>query len=104
MESTLHRAWAVNANWNSDGWNVNVNSVANQNTWNAGNQVLSKISSFKDPAYRVFVCLCQPPSILPTSVKGLDSAMYFLSSRIFISQAICSIYFKISNIFEAWSR
>ena len=70
MESTLHRAWAVNANWNSDGWNVNVNSVANQNTWNAGNQVLSKISSFKDPVYWVFVCLCHPPSILPTSVKG----------------------------------
>ena len=40
------RLWAVNANWNSDngGWNVNANSVANPDRWNADNQVLSRYS------------------------------------------------------------
>ena len=42
--------WAVNANWNSINreWNVNANSVTNPNEWNAGNQVFSKLSSFKN--------------------------------------------------------
>lgn len=49
-DGALHRTWAVNANWNPNygDWNVNVNSVANLNRWNAGNQVLSKIFSFKN--------------------------------------------------------
>jgi len=34
--------WAVNVNWNSDGWNVNANSVANPNEWNDGCQVFSR--------------------------------------------------------------
>jgi hypothetical protein len=31
--------WAVNCNWNDDGWNVNANSVENPNSWNDGNMV-----------------------------------------------------------------
>lgn len=42
--------WAVNCNWNDDGWNVNANSVENPNDWNAGNQVFSRNSS-------IFSCL-----------------------------------------------
>ena len=105
-ESASHRAWAVNANWNPNYgyWNVNVNSVANLNEWNAGNQVLSKFFSFKNPAYWVFVCLCQPPSILPTSFRGSDRAMYFLLSSSPISQTICSMNFRISKVSEACVR
>lgn len=57
---TLHRAWAVNANWNPNygDWNVNVHSVANLNEWNAGNQVLSKLFSFKNPL--LGFCLSPP--------------------------------------------
>jgi hypothetical protein len=42
----------VNANWNgaNDGWNVNANEVDNPNTWNAGNQVVSRNYIFS-PAY-----------------------------------------------------
>lgn len=41
--------WAVNANRNSDGWNVNANSVENPNRWNAGNQVVSRYSFLSPP-------------------------------------------------------
>lgn len=36
--------FAVYANWNvnNGGWNVNANSVANPNEWNAGNMVMSR--------------------------------------------------------------
>lgn len=36
--------WAVNANWNDNGWNVNANSVTNPNEWNADNVVVSRYS------------------------------------------------------------
>lgn len=36
--------WAVNANWNGDGWNVNAYSVENRDRWNAGNSVCSRYS------------------------------------------------------------
>src|SRR3989344_3931654 len=41
--------WAVNANRNDDGWNVNRNAVDNPNPWNVGNVLLSR-NSFLSPA------------------------------------------------------
>jgi hypothetical protein len=38
--------WAVNANWNSDGLNVEANSLDNPNDWNADNRFLSRNSIF----------------------------------------------------------
>ena len=32
----------VNANWNDDGWNVETYSVSNPNSWNAGNEFVSR--------------------------------------------------------------
>ena len=50
LEDISYKIWTVNANWNAEnGWNVDANSVENPNEWNAGNQVLSKLASFKDP-------------------------------------------------------
>jgi hypothetical protein len=60
--------WAVNVNWNSDGWNVYANSVENPNKWNAGNQVLSRYCFLSSVLVaEVFVSrpLRQPPIILP---------------------------------------
>src|SRR3989344_3290660 len=34
--------WAVNANWNDDGWNVEANSPSNPNEWNADNEFVSR--------------------------------------------------------------
>lgn len=41
--------WAVNANWNDRGWNVNANSVENTNEWNDGNRVVSRDSFLSPP-------------------------------------------------------
>lgn len=88
MGGISHLVWAFKANWNDgNGWNVKLYSVANDNPWNDGYQVVSKLSSFKDPFYWVFVFFCQPPSILPTSTSGSDKVIYFLVSITFISQA-----------------
>ena len=47
----MHTAlWAVNANWNDDGWNVNANPVSNPNQWNADNHVVSR-NSLLSPSY-----------------------------------------------------
>ena len=45
---------AVNVNWNDDGWNVNANSVADSNEWNAGNQVISRNCCFLSSIWREF--------------------------------------------------
>ena len=65
---------AVDAYWyvGLGGWVVNANSVTNPNRWNQGNQVVSKLSSFKNPLYGVFVFFCQPPSIRPISSRCLE--------------------------------
>jgi len=46
--------WAVNVNWNSDGWNVNANSVTDPNKWNEGNQVFSRNCYFLPLKWRKF--------------------------------------------------
>ena len=97
--------WAVNANWNGDGWNVNANSVENPLGWFAGNQVLSRKSlRSKTPFYGVFVCFCQPPSIRPISSRRCDKAIYFLLSSMPISHMTWSRNFNRSSASEALSR
>ena len=69
--------WAVNANWNDDGWNVNANSVENPNDWNAGNVIVSRYFLLFSSAFpaEVFSCIpfLHPPSILPTSDNCKDN-------------------------------
>lgn len=62
------KLWAVNANRNDDGWNLNAYSVENPNPWNAGNQVLSRYSYISSAVYaEVFeiVPFLQAPVSLP---------------------------------------
>ncbi len=54
MGGAAHKwLWAVNANWNDDGWNVEANSVDNPNSWNAGNEFVSRYPFF--PRSTLFV-------------------------------------------------
>lgn len=75
MGGTVHAIWAVNANWNDDGWNVNANSVENPNRWNAGNQVLSRyyfLSQLFSKEGWVFatIPIFQPLMIFPISLTS----------------------------------
>ena len=71
--------WAVNANWNSDGLNVEANSIDNPNEWNAGNRFLSRNPIFFSPApdYRggFFVSkpFFHPPTMRPISSTSFPS-------------------------------
>ena len=42
MVRRMNVLWVVNANWNDDGWNVEANSPSNPNSWNAGNEFVSR--------------------------------------------------------------
>lgn len=69
--------WAVNANWNDDGWNVEANSVRNPNRWNDGNCVVSRYSFLSPPFLGgVFASspLRQPPVIRPISSTAAASS------------------------------
>ncbi len=68
-DGVAHKLWAVNANWNGDGWNVNANSVENPNRWNADNEFVSRYSFLSPPVGGVFARrpLRHPPIILPIS-------------------------------------
>jgi hypothetical protein len=86
MDGILHELWAVNANWNDDGWNVNANSIDNPNDWNADNQVFSR-NYFLSPTPVVGVFASrpffQPPTILPTSSlaqTGIRTMPFLFSS------------------------
>lgn len=100
---------AVDANWNADngGWNVNANSVENPNEWYADNRVFSRNSLKFLPPYVAGVLFCRPfihpPSIRPISFNRSDMAIYFLSSKILISQPIWKKNFKRSNLFLDFS-
>ena len=82
--------YTVNANWNSDGWNLNVYSVENPNEWNADNQIISRNYCFS-PVHFTGVLFCkpffQPPSIRPTSSNLLDISIYFSLGISLFSQA-----------------
>jgi len=42
MVLRINVLWALNANWNDDGWNVEAYSPSNPNSWNAGNEFVSR--------------------------------------------------------------
>lgn len=98
---------AVNANWNSSGWNMNAYSVANPNEWNGGRRVFSRNSCIS-PAYRagVFCSMprLHPPSIRPISFKSSDNSVYVAVCRILSSHAICRKNFNKSNLPFAFAR
>ena len=71
--------WAVNANWNSDGLNVEANSLDNPNEWNADNRFLSRDSYlFPSPPGGWFFAnmpFFHPPTIRPISSISFPSAI-----------------------------
>lgn len=58
--------WAVNCNWNGNGWNCNANSVDNPNEWNADNQVISRNYYFSSQLLRLGI-FCLQPFLPPTN-------------------------------------
>ncbi len=46
--------WAVNCNWNDDGWNVNANPIDDLNEWNDGNRVFSRNSNISPAIWQEF--------------------------------------------------
>lgn len=94
MDGILHISLgAVNANWNSDGWNVNANSVDNPNKWNDGNQVLSCdyfLSSVLVAEVFVSRPLRQPPIIFPIISISLPSERNLLLEIRLVSHIICT--------------
>ena len=63
----------MNVNWNSTNreWNVEANLVTNPNEWNAGNQVVSKLSSFNPVFLKGGVVCFNPPT---------EHSAYFIKS------------------------
>ncbi|MDP2709034.1 MAG: hypothetical protein Q8O93_03245 [bacterium] len=91
-------------NWNDKQWVLNFNWLDNNFNDNA---------RFVRPRYYLLAppviggvsfisCLCQPPSILPISIKGADSSANFLLSIALSSQAICIKNLSRSNFNEAF--
>lgn len=73
------KLWAVNANWNDDGWNLNANSVENPNDWNADNQVFScysRLSSAYTAEVFFTISFLQPPIFLPIVSSSVPKDMY----------------------------
>lgn len=92
MDGAAHKLWAVNANWNGDGWNVNANSIENPNRWNVGNEFVSRYSFLSPPTGGVFARMPfrQPPIILPISSIRMASSSQCLFEISFASQEICT--------------
>lgn len=86
--------WAVNGNWNDDGWNFNANPLDNPNSWNDGNQFLSRNSSLSPALYGAGVFdkspLRQPPTILPMFSTPSPSVPYRVLVRSDSSHASCT--------------
>ena len=59
IDGIKHEIYAVNANRNSDGWNVNVNEFSNSNRWNVENHVSFRNYLFS-PAALLWEFLFQP--------------------------------------------
>jgi hypothetical protein len=55
MNIHTERLRAVNANWNSDSWNLNANELHDPNEWNADHHVVSRNSYFSSAIYLVEV-------------------------------------------------
>lgn len=84
--------WAVNANWNDDGWNLNANPVSNPNEWNADNRVVSRYSFLSPlPVSGVLlrIPLRHPPVMRPISSTAPASSPYCVVGINLLSHAIC---------------
>jgi hypothetical protein len=93
-------------NVNGDKRNVNVNDDHPDDKWNDNYRVLVRESLYPPPKFggvSFINCFCQPPSILPTSTNGAETAENFLLSIAFSSQAICKKNFKVSSFIDALS-
>lgn len=93
--------WAVNCNWNGDGWNVNANPIDDPNRWNDGNQVFSRNSDIS-PAYLAGVFFSkrpflQAPKFLPISSSFSESSIYFSLGINLFSQASWTRNLRISK-------
>lgn len=93
--------WAVNCNWNGDGWNVDANPVDDPNRWNDGNQVFSRNSDIS-PAYLVGVFFSkspflQAPKFLPISSSFSESLIYLSLGISLFSQASWTKNFRTSR-------
>lgn len=78
IDGILHKLWAVNTNWNDDGWKFNANPIDNPNDWNADNQVFGRNYFLSPtPAVGVFASkpFFQPPTIFPISSISLPKAI-----------------------------
>jgi len=90
--------------WNDTDRNCNLNWYDNE--WNANYWFAFVRESLRSPPAPVAggVSFCtlrsQPPSILPMSCRGSDSATYFLLSKSFTSHATCRKNFS-KSIFPA---
>ncbi len=69
----------LNLNWFDDRWNRSYAFAGVRRSLHSPPDFLSGEVSF-------IICLCQPPSILPTSFNFSEREINFLSFKIFISQ------------------
>ncbi len=103
-----------NVEHNDDGLWLNTNYANPDDYWNGDNRwVFRRRKSLHFSLNLVFGEFClsvgalaktdftscpfQPPSILPISSSGADSAMYFLLSKDFVSHKIISSILSVSN-------
>lgn len=99
MDGIPHSTTAFNQ-WNDDERNVNVNrndNDWNDNWWFAGVRDSLHFSPRASGVEFLISCPFQPPSILPTSSSGMESAAYFFVSSDFVSQSIKRKIFNVSS-------
>lgn len=94
--------WAVNANWDDDGWNLNANSVENPNPWDAGSQVCSRYFRFSSlpTGGEVFskMPFFHPPAFLPIVSRFVPKETNCPLDMSLFSQSNC-IKNRISSTF-----
>src|SRR3989338_5106888 len=88
----------LNWNWLDNDWNSNDPALRFRNSLHfspalAGEFCLSRVCSRDFES-----CPFQPPSIFPASSRGIERAIYFLLSKVFVSQRIIINTFKVSNL------
>ena len=85
---------------NRDGNERNLNLNIRENRWNDNCRFLAFRNSLHSPALpEFFVCtpLVHPPSILPMSFSGAETAAYLVLSSTLSSHEICKKNFRISS-------
>jgi hypothetical protein len=99
--------FVVNVNVNSDGLNVNVNRLENDNVWNAENRhrvVVPQLLNFSFVYFEGVLFskpFFQPPSMRPTSFKFSDKVAYFMSVKHLFSQASWRKNLRLSSFIIA---